>query len=444
MIPRSLPQLAHVTCRRSLTGIGAIRLFSASAPQRADFTHAVIGGGVVGLAVARALAERASKAQISSSASPVLLLERHSDVGTETSSRNSEVIHAGLYYGAESLKTQVCIRGRQLLYKFCEQYGVGHRRTGKWIVAQTPNQRSALEKIYAFAQSYRGGRENLEDDEVLPLRWVTAEEAKRREPAIRAEAGVLESLSTGIVDSHGLMQTLLGLFEDAGGVLASGSPVVNITPLGGGSDAPGSGGWQLHVKPIGAAEETVVTAETIVNAAGLGAAAVHNMITQDDVSGPTSPPMKLYYAKGNYFSYAPSQPRVNTLIYPAPDPGVGGLGTHLTLDLAGRIRFGPDFEWVTDPTDLAANAARLPAAIEAIKSYLPGIDASALQPDYAGMRPKLLPPGGVAKDKKDADFIVRSEPGYKGWVNLLGIESPGLTSSLAIGEMVEKLVYSGS
>ncbi|CAK7266795.1 hypothetical protein SEPCBS119000_002212 [Sporothrix epigloea] len=446
MNSRSLSKLTQLPCRRGLAGVGALRSFSVSASRSADFTHAVIGGGVVGLAVARALAERASAASLSSSASasasPVLLLERHSDVGTETSSRNSEVIHAGLYYGAESLKTQVCIRGRQLLYDFCEQYGVGHRRTGKWIVAQTPNQRNALEKIYAFAQSYRGGRVDLQEDEVLPLRWVTADEAKRREPAIRAEAGVLESLATGIVDSHGLMQTLLGLFEDAGGVLASGSPVVGITPLGGVGDAPGSGGWQLHVKPVGAAEETVVTAETIVNAAGLGAAAVHNMITQGDTAGPASPPMQLYYAKGNYFSYSSSQPRVSTLVYPAPDPGVGGLGTHLTLDLAGRIRFGPDFEWVTDPTDLAANAARLPSAIEAIKAYLPGIDAGALQPDYAGIRPKLLPPGGDGKHKKDPDFIVRSEPGYKGWVNLLGIESPGLTSSLAIGEMVEKLVYS--
>ncbi|CAK7227781.1 hypothetical protein SBRCBS47491_006685 [Sporothrix bragantina] len=409
----------------------------------------VIGGGVVGLAVARALAERAATTSLSSSsdapasASSVLLLERHSDIGTETSSRNSEVIHGGLYYGADSLKTQLCIRGRQLLYPFCEQYGVGHRRTGKWIVAQTPGQREALEKIYFFAQTYRGGRANLEDDEVLPLRWVTADEAKRREPAVRAEAGVLESLSTGIVDSHGLMQTLLGLFEQAGGVLAAGSPVVKITPLDSGSDAPGSRGWQLHVKPIDSDEETVVTAETIVNAAGLGAAAVHNMITQRGGDGSTSTlPMKLYYAKGNYFSYASSQPRVTTLVYPAPEPGLGGLGTHLTLDLAGRIRFGPDVEWVDSPTDLAVNAAQLPRAIEAIKTYLPGIDVSALQPDYAGMRPKLLPAGGAAKDKRPPDFVVRSEPGYQGWVNLLGIESPGLTSSLAIGEMVEKLVYS--
>ncbi|CAK7208118.1 hypothetical protein SEUCBS140593_000043 [Sporothrix eucalyptigena] len=443
MLKCSRQRLAAVTRHASSygmgMGVGAVRLFSISASRKVDFTHAVIGGGVVGLAVARALAERAATASLSSAApassSSVLLLERHNEVGTETSSRNSEVIHGGLYYGADSLKTQLCIRGRQMLYAFCEQYGVAHRRTGKWIVAQTPGQLEALERVHTFAQKYRGGRLSLEDDEVLPLRWVSPEEAKRREPAVRAEAGVLESLSTGIVDSHGLMQTLLGLFEQAGGVLAAGSPVVKITPLGNG-DTPGSSGWQLHVKPEGDAEETVVTAETIVNAAGLGAAAVHNMISQNDVS-----PMKLYYAKGNYFSYAASQPRVTTLVYPAPEPGLAGLGTHLTLDLAGRIRFGPDVEWVDDPTDLAVNAAQLPRAIEAIKTYLPSVDPSALQPDYAGMRPKLLPAGAVVTGQRFADFIVRSEPGYQGWVNLLGIESPGLTSSLAIGEMVEKLVY---
>lgn len=367
----------------------------------------------------------------------MLLLERHDTVGTETSARNSEVIHAGLYYGADSLKTQLCIRGRHLLYKFCEEYGVAHRRTGKWIVAQTPGQREALEKIFAFGQNYH-------DRDAIPLRWVDADEARQREPAVRAEAGVLESLATGIVDSHGLMQTLLGLFEQAGGVLAPGSPVTKITPLGGSEN--GSGGWQLHVRPTDAdadVEETVVTAETIVNAAGLGAAAIHNMITQRQGSSSSSSqqddglqPMKLYYAKGNYFSYAHSQPRVSTLVYPAPEPGLAGLGTHLTLDLAGRIRFGPDVEWVTDPTDLAVNADQLPQAIEAIKTYLPGVDPTALQPDYAGMRPKLVQAGHGA-----ADFVVRSEPGYQGWVNLLGIESPGLTSSLAIGEMVEKLVY---
>ncbi len=377
--------------------------------------------------MARALAERAASSSSSSSSAPssVLLLERHDAVGTETSARNSEVIHAGLYYGADSLKTRLCIRGRQLLYAFCQQYAVAHRRTGKWIVAQTPAQRTALERIYAFGTSH-------EPAGSVPLRWVPPDEAHRREPAVRAEAGVLESLATGIVDSHGLMQALLGLFEQAGGELAVGSPVVSVTPLGG----DGDGGWALRIRADGEAEETTVTAETIVNAAGLGAADVHNMITQGMTGATDAGALCLYFAKGNYFSYGASQPRVSTLVYPAPEPGLGGLGTHLVLDLAGRVRFGPDVEWVDSPTDLAVNTARLPQAIEAIRSYLPGIDASALQPDYAGMRPKLRPQGGGA-----ADFVVRKEPGYSGWVNLLGIESPGLTSSLAIAEMVEQLLY---
>ena len=403
----------------------------------------VIGGGVVGLAVARTLAERiANKSSSSSSSgSSVLLLERHDAVGTETSSRNSEVIHAGLYYGPDSLKTQLCIRGRQLLYSFCGQYGVAHRNTGKWIVAQTPGQREAIERVFAFGEAYRG----RDDDgsSVLPLRWVSPDEAQRREPAVRAVAGILESPSTGIVDTHGLMQTLLGLFEQAGGVLAAGSPVTKITPL---NSRDGSGGWQLHVCAADAkdGEETIVTADTIVNAAGLGSAAVHNMIAQaHPLPGVAVPePMQLYYAKGNYFSYSASQLRVSTLVYPAPEPGLGGLGTHLTLDMSGRIRFGPDVEWVDDPTNLAVNTAQLPQAIDVIRSYLPSVDASALQPDYAGIRTKLRDAGSVTAGTGFADFIIRKEPGYQGWVNLLGIESPGLTSSLAIGERVDKLFYS--
>lgn len=392
------------------------RLFSHSAVRSADFTHAVIGGGVVGLAVARALAERAARASSSSSASSVVVLERHSAVGTETSSRNSEVIHAGLYYPADSLKMQLCVRGRHLLYDFCAAHAVAHRRTGKWLVAQTAAQHAALERLRAQA-----------DPAQVPLRWVSADEAARREPAVRATAGVLESPATGIVDSHGLMAALQGQLEHAGGEVALGSPVVGITPL-----RQGRGGWALHVQPLGDAEAVTVEAETIVNAAGLGAAAIHNLIAP-------AAPQKLYYAKGNYFSYAHGTPKVSTLVYPAPEPGLGGLGTHLTLDLAGRIRFGPDVEWVDDPTDLAVHGAdRLAQAVEAIRTYLPALDAAALQPDYAGIRPKLVPAGQPA-----ADFVVRSEPGFHGWINLLGIESPGLTSSLAIGERVEGLLYGG-
>ncbi|CRK21312.1 hypothetical protein BN1723_012338 [Verticillium longisporum] len=194
----------------------------------------------------------------------------------------------------------------------------------------------------------------------------------------------------------------------------------------------GAGGWAVTVVDAATGESSTVTADVVVNAAGLGAVDVHNMIV------PAERQMAMFYAKGNYFSYSggsSSSLKVNRLIYPAPEPGVGGLGTHLTLDLGGRIRFGPDVEWVEDPSDVAPNAARLDEAVKAIREYLPGLDADALAPDYAGIRPKLLPTGAFH------DFVVRKEDGFEGLVSLLGIESPGLTSCLAIAERVEALLY---
>ncbi|KAH7238299.1 FAD dependent oxidoreductase [Fusarium tricinctum] len=387
--------------------------FSSTSPARADFTHAVIGGGVVGLAVARQLAQRDDTSTV--------LIERHNAIGTETSSRNSEVVHAGIYYGPSSLKAKLCIRGKNLLYELCEKHDVGHRRLGKWIVAQNDAQRETLEKIHALCENDLG----------VPTRWVSGEEVKRDGEGVRA-ACALESPTTGIVDSHGLMLCLQGLFEDSGGVSALNSPVMNITPLG---SKPGSEGWEIEVKDAATGETSSITAETLINAAGLGAVVVHNMIVPSDQR------QELYYAKGNYFSYSASQPKVSRLIYPVPEPGIAGLGTHLTLDLAGRLRFGPDVEWIEDPNDLAVNAARLPQAITEIQRYLPGIDASALVADYAGIRPKLASQDDVLKGKGFHDFIIRKEAGYEGWVNLLGIESPGLTSSLAIAEMVQGLLY---
>ena len=375
--------------------------------------HQVIGGGVVGLAIARQLSRRPDASTV--------LIERHSAVGTETSSRNSEVIHAGIYYGAGSLKTRLCIRGRELLYDLCARRDIGHRRTGKWIVAQTEAQREALERIERFCREEIG----------VPLRWVGAREVERDGEGVRAEAGVLESPTTGIVDSHGLMVCLMGLFEEAGGVVALNSPVEDVNPLGDNGD----GGWQVDVRDASTGETSAITAETIINAAGLGAVDVHNMIV------PESERKKLYYAKGNYFSYGASHPRVSRLIYPAPEPGAGGLGTHLTLDLGGQLRFGPDVEWVDSPHDLAVNTARFDQAVAEIRKYLPGIDVASLRPDYAGIRPKLGKLGAVGAGKGFQDFVIRKEDGYEGWVNLLGIESPGLTSSLAIGEMVEEIMY---
>ncbi|KAK4152782.1 mitochondrial L-2-hydroxyglutarate dehydrogenase [Chaetomidium leptoderma] len=387
----------------------------------ADFTHAVIGGGVVGLAIARDLAQRAGGS--------TLLLERHAAVGTETSSRNSEVIHAGIYYGASSLKTALCIRGREQLYALCAAHDIPHRRTGKWIVAQTDAQLAALQQIHDFCTTQIR----------VPVRWVGPDEAARREPAVRAARGILESPTTGIVDSHALMLCLLGQLEDAGGTVALGSAVEGVTPLGFGPGGcrrgDGSGGWELAVRDASTGEVSTVTAETLVNSAGLGAVDVHNMIV------PPERRKEMFYAKGNYFSYGASSPKVSTLIYPAPEPGHGGLGTHLTLDLGGRIKFGPDVEWVDSPQDLAVNESRLGQTVEEVKKYLPGLDETQLQPDYAGIRPKLGKQGAVAHGKGFVDFVIRKEEGYQGWVNLLNIESPGLTSSLAIAEKVRKLLY---
>ncbi|KAI1079517.1 FAD dependent oxidoreductase [Whalleya microplaca] len=405
----------------------AARSFSSTAPARADFTHVVIGGGVIGLATARAL--QTSPPPSSTTPHTTLLLEQHAQLGTETSSRNSEVIHGGLYYGPASLKTRLCITGRRALYAFCAAHGVGCARTGKWIVAQTAGEHAALSALH----------ETCRDELGVPTRWVGRAEAARLEPEVRADAGVLESPETGIVDSHGLMTALQGLFEEAGGAVAVRSRVVGISPIPSPNPSshslPGSAGWTLTVEDSGTHETSTITTDILINCAGLGAAEIHNLIA------PPERQKRLYYAKGTYFSYGASSPRVSRLIYPVTAPGAGGLGTHLTLDLGGRVRFGPDVEWVSTPSDVRASAARLPQALEAIRRYLPGVDAGALAPDYAGIRPKLGRDGAVASGKGFVDFYIRREDGFEGWVNLLGIESPGLTSSLAIGDYVRDLLY---
>ena len=306
------------------------------------------------------------------------------------------------------------------MYDLCGKYHIPHRNTGKWIVAQTDNQREELVKVHEFSRTVEGA----------PTRFVSMKEAGREEPYVRAKMGILESPTTGIVDSHSYMQFLLGDFEDKGGDIALGSDVVDVVPMG----VNGSGGWKITSRDS-IDTDTTFASEVIVNSAGLGACDINNMIL------PPCRHQTQYYAKGNYFSYAPSRPRTKRLIYPAPEPGFGGLGTHLTLDISGRIRFGPDVEWVDSPNDLKVNDARLPQAIEQIKRFLPGVKEDAIFPDYAGIRPKLARNAGVATGKSFQDFVIRKEEGFEGFVNLLGIESPGLTSSLAIAEMVERLLY---
>ncbi|APA05524.1 hypothetical protein SS1G_09974 [Sclerotinia sclerotiorum 1980 UF-70] len=391
------------------------RCFTTTISRQADFTHAVIGGGAVGLAIARQLAGR--------DGTSTLLLERNSAVGMETSSRNSEVIHAGLYYGANSLKTNLCIQGRQMLYALCAKYDIPHKNMGKWIVAQTDQQYEELIKVHNFTKT-------LED---VPTHFIPLEQAAKQEPYVRARKGILESPTTGIVDSHSYMQFLHGNFTEKGGDAALNSNVIAITPLG----DKGSSGWEILVRDKASGEENTFTSETIINSAGLGACDIHNMIV------PQEQHLKQYYAKGNYFSYSPSVPMTKHLIYPAPEPGLGGLGTHLTLDIAGRIRFGPDVEWVDDPHDLKVNSSRLPEAIEQIRKFLPDVKVEGIQPDYAGIRPKLGRLSAVGSGRGFQDFVIRDmgEEGYRGWVDLLGIESPGLTSSLAIAGLVGRVLY---
>lgn len=331
------------------------------------------------------------------------------------------MIHAGLYYGADSLKTKLCIKGRNMMYDLCKKQSIPHNNMGKWIVAQTDQQWEELCKVHKFSRSIEG----------VPTEFVSLERAAREEPFVQAKTGILESPTTGIVDSHAFMQYLHGDFENRGGDTALWSNVVRIESLG----EKGSGGWEVTTKDRGSGEESTFSAEVIVNSAGLGACDINNMIV------PEHQHKKMYYAKGNYFSYSASSPSTKHLIYPAPEPGLGGLGTHLTLDIAGRIRFGPDVEWVDDPSNLAVNTARLGQAIEQIKKFLPGVKEECIVPDYAGIRPKLAHNSAVASGKGFLDFVIRKEKGWEGFVNLLGIESPGLTSSLAIGEMVDELLY---
>ncbi|KAF2028337.1 FAD dependent oxidoreductase [Setomelanomma holmii] len=394
---------------RSIRSTIHTKSFSTTIRREADFTHAVVGGGVVGLAIARKLQARDGASTV--------LIEKHSSVGTETSSRNSEVIHAGLYYGTDSLKTKLCLRGKEMMYDLCKQHSIPHRNTGKWIVAQDEIQMKALQKVHDFATTIG-----------VPTHFISKDEAKRREPDVRAEAGVLESPSTGIVDSHSLMQYLEGDFESLGGICAFHSPVTSIHPID-----QGKSGWEITTtSPDG--ETSTITADTLINSAGLYAVSINNMILCPERH------RKAYYAKGSYFSYAVSHPKPNTLIYPAPVPGHGGLGTHLTLDLSGRIRFGPDVEWTDSPTDYTPNTKNLAAAIDDIATYLPGVDREAIQPDYVGIRPKLGKLSATS-GKDFQDFYIVREEGYSGFVNLLAMESPGLTSCLAIAEEVEGLLY---
>jgi len=353
---------------------------------------AVIGAGVVGLAVARKLAQRGRE---------VVVIEAAGAIGTGISSRNSEVIHAGLYYPAGSLKAKLCVRGRALLYDYCAARGIAHRRCGKLVVATRAEDLPRLEEIAA-----RGAANGVDD-----LRLLDRTATLALEPALQA-AGALLSPSSGIVDSHGLMTALLADAEAAGATLALASPVT-----GGARDGEC---WRLRV-----GEDFELGARCVVNAAGLFAAQVARSLG--------APAPTLRFARGHYFSLAGRAP-FSRLIYPLPVDG--GLGVHLTLDLGGQARFGPDVQWLadTDPAtlDYAVDPALAPTFEAEVRSYWPGLPGGALQPAYSGIRPKLGGPGEAA-----ADF--RIDAGTPGLVQLFGIESPGLTACLALAEDVAEL-----
>ena len=365
----------------------------------------VIGAGVVGLAVGRALAL---------SGREVVVLESENAIGTGTSSRNSEVIHAGIYYPAGSLKARLCVHGKQMLYAYCAERGVAHQRLGKLIVATSAEQVQALDGIVAKAAA----------NGVHDLQKLTAAQAKALEPALACEAALL-SPSTGVIDSHGLMLALQGDMENAGGLLALVSPVQQIGLRQ---------GTATHPIRVTTQDGTELACQVLVNAAGLNAVALARGMEGLDPSWLAQTLPLAYFAKGNYFTLAGKVP-FSRLIYPVPEKA--GLGVHLTLDLGGQAKFGPDVQWVDDPADLQVDPRRGDAFYAEVRKYWPGLADGSLQPGYAGMRPKINAPQEAA-----ADFMIQgpAEHGVPGLVNLLGIESPGLTSSLAIASHVTGLL----
>jgi L-2-hydroxyglutarate oxidase LhgO len=360
----------------------------------------VIGAGVVGLAVARALAL---------SGREVWVLEAAEGIGTGASSRNSEVIHAGIYYPTDSLKARFCVEGKRMLYEYCGERGIPHKRLGKLIVA------AAEEEVPVLAGIKRKAAENG----VTDLETVSGDEAQGMEPALRV-AGALLSPSTGIIDSHALMLAYQGDIENAGGAVVFHAPVLGGQVMGGGR------GFLLQ---IGGDEPMALECEILVNAVGLHAPDVARRI--EGIPPETIP--RKYLCKGSYYSLLGRAP-FSRLIYPVPEKA--GLGVHLTLDLGGQARFGPDTEWI-ESEDYDVDIRRADGFYAAIRRYWPDLPQGALSPGYAGIRPKISGP-----TEPNADFLVSgpARHGIGGLVNLFGIESPGLTASMALGAHVADVV----
>ena len=359
----------------------------------ADLECVVVGAGVVGLAAARAL-QRAGV--------QTFLIEANDHIGMETSARNSEVIHAGIYYPQGSLKAALCVAGREQLYAYCAEKGVPHRRLGKLIVATSEAEVATLEGYKAAAEA----------NGVTDLRWVDRAELRAREPEVAGVRALL-SPSTGIIDSHSYMQALLHDFEEAGGHLVCKTRVERVVARGSSFDIYDDRGDHYSTRRL-------------VNSAGLFAPAFAAKI---EGLAPQYVP-KAHFAIGHYY-LLPGRSPFRQLIYPVAV--TGGLGVHVTLDMAGQVRFGPDVRWI-DAVDYCFDDARRADFVAAIQRYYPGLDPARLVPGYTGIRPKISGPDAPA-----ADFVIQgpADHGIPGLINLFGIESPGLTASLAIGEQVE-------
>jgi L-2-hydroxyglutarate oxidase LhgO len=355
----------------------------------------VVGAGVVGLAMARAAALHGHE---------VIVAEMTRGIGNGVSSRNSEVIHGGMYYPTGSLRAHHCPRGRRMLYEFCASHGVPHRKCGKLIVATEDAEIARMEAI--LKQGIANGVENFE--------LIDAAAARAQEPALHCVAA-LRSPETGIIDSHQFMTALRGDLEDRGGMIAFNTRIDRITR--------NQSGWMVRYS---GGESGELSVDAVINSAGLGAQA----LARNTEPYPDDRVPRLVMARGNYFGYA-GRPVFSRLIYPAPRID-GGLGTHVTLDLAGRMRFGPDVEWI-DEENYNVNPARAQSFYASIRRYWPGLPDNSLQPDYAGIRPKLTGPGEPA-----ADFMVEgpAQHGLPGLIHLFGIESPGLTSALSLADEV--------
>ena len=373
--------------------------------EQIDFI--VVGAGVVGLAVAAELTKQFED-------QTVLLLERHSKFGQDTSSRNSEVIHAGMYYPAGSLKTQLCVEGNRMLYQFCEEYGVPHQRIGKLIIARNEAEIPSIEGLIV-----QGKANGVNDLEILDRAQIMA-----MEPNITAVAAVY-SPSTGIIDSHKLMATLERLAQQGGAMLAYKNEVTGVNRLNDGYEV-------MFTGPDG--ESDSLACRWLINCAGLYSDRIPAYLGIDTQAAG----YRIYPVKGEYFSVANRHSnKISHLIYPPPLKGLHGLGTHVTKSLDGRARLGPNAYYVDKLEDYDVDETHLEEFFQAAKTYLPFIEREDLQPDMAGMRPKIQAP-----DAPVADFVVcnETERGFPGLVNLIGIESPGLTSSLSLARKVTDII----